>query len=692
MCSCSKLGGDFIYKKIGVLLLVFPLLMSIMSNSSVFAATSFSNPFIYADAPDNDVIRVGNVFYMTSTTMHMNPGVPIMKSYDLVNWEIVNYVYDTYANNDAQNLNNGQNEYGKGSWASSLRYNNGIYYVSFGSNSTGKTYIYQTSNIESGPWTSSVLGSYYHDASLLFDNGRVFLVYGSDNISIIELTADAKAIKPGGTNQVIIPTSSNIAGSSFIVKAEGAHIQKINGMYYVFLICWPSGGVRTELTYRASSLTGTYTGQVALSDSGIAQGGIVDTASGSWYAMLFKDSGAIGRMPYLVPVTWSNNWPVFGTGGKAPLTMNIPAEGYPLKKVYASDEFGSAQTSSQLMVNGGMEDSTLSPWTNNNTAAVAATTADHYSGSKSLLVSGRQQTGAGPKQDISGKVAAGGVYTFSAKVKYTTGPATKQFNFDIQNGSSYTGITILGSTTLTKGEWGTIQGTYTLPAGADVSQTFIFIETPYSSTPDSTNDLMNFYIDDVSFAGTISSGATLAKVWQWNHNPDNTKWSLSQRSGFMRITTGKVSTSILDTRNTLTQRTFGPKSTGTIAMETSGMKAGDYAGLAAFQAKYGFVGVKMAGTAKSIMMANASSGTMTEVANVPVTQNRVYLKVVCDFTNQTDKAYFYYSLDGSNWTVIGNTLQMSYTMPHFMGYRFALFNYATQSSGGFVDFDYLHLE
>lgn len=300
------------YKRISFCLSILLLLMGMMSNISISSAATFTNPFVYADAPDNDVIRVGNTFYMTSTTMHMNPGVPIMKSYDLVNWEIVNYVYDTYANNDAQNLNNGQNEYGRGSWASSLRYNNGIYYVSFGSNSTGRTYIFQTSNIETGPWTSSVLGSYYHDASLLFDNDRVFLVYGSDDIRIIELSADAKSIKSGGLNQIIIPSSSNIAGSSFIVKAEGAHIQKINGMYYVFLICWPSGSGRTQLTYRASSLTGAYTGQVSLKDSGIAQGGIVDTASGAWYAMLFKDSGAIGRMPYIVPVTWANNWPVFG--------------------------------------------------------------------------------------------------------------------------------------------------------------------------------------------------------------------------------------------------------------------------------------------------------------------------------------------------------------------------------------------
>src|SRR5690606_10585815 len=102
---------------------------------------SFENPILWADVPDPDVIRVGNAFYMTSTTMHMNAGVPIMKSYDLIHWEIVNYVYDTLGDSDAQTLRNGQNEYGKGSWASSLRYHNGTYYVVFSSSTAGNTFI-----------------------------------------------------------------------------------------------------------------------------------------------------------------------------------------------------------------------------------------------------------------------------------------------------------------------------------------------------------------------------------------------------------------------------------------------------------------------------------------------------------------------------------------------------------------------
>src|SRR6476659_2267936 len=87
------------------------------------------NPVIFADVPDMSMIRVGNTYYMSSTTMHLSPGVPIMKSKDLANWQLVNYAYDTLANMDDLNLNNGKSSYGRGSWASSIRYHNGTYYV-----------------------------------------------------------------------------------------------------------------------------------------------------------------------------------------------------------------------------------------------------------------------------------------------------------------------------------------------------------------------------------------------------------------------------------------------------------------------------------------------------------------------------------------------------------------------------------
>ncbi|MGY0034694.1 family 43 glycosylhydrolase [Pedobacter sp. NJ-S-72] len=92
-------------------------------------------------------MRVGNSYYMSSTTMHMNPGVPIMKSTDLVNWKIINYAYDTLADLPALNLTDGQNAYSKGSWASSLRYHKGIYYVTTFAYTTGETYIFKKQKI-----------------------------------------------------------------------------------------------------------------------------------------------------------------------------------------------------------------------------------------------------------------------------------------------------------------------------------------------------------------------------------------------------------------------------------------------------------------------------------------------------------------------------------------------------------------
>src|SRR5688572_30180497 len=95
------------------------------------------NPVIFADVPDMSIIRVGNNFYMTSTTMHMSPGVPVMKSTDLVNWKLINYVYDTLANLDQLNLTDGKSTYGRGSWASCIRYHKGIYYVTTFAQTTG---------------------------------------------------------------------------------------------------------------------------------------------------------------------------------------------------------------------------------------------------------------------------------------------------------------------------------------------------------------------------------------------------------------------------------------------------------------------------------------------------------------------------------------------------------------------------
>jgi len=490
------------------------------------------NPIVFADVPDMSMIRVGDTYYMSSTTMHMSPGVPIMKSKDLVNWKLINYAYDTLANVDELNLANGKNTYGRGSWASCIRFHNGVYYVSTFAQTTGKTYIYSTRNIEKGPWKVSSFKPSFHDHTLFFDDdGRVYMIFGGGKLKLIELNSDASGVKTGTSEQVIIENASTPAGNNIALNAEGSQLFKVNGKYYLFNIVWPRGGMRTVVVHRADKINGPYEGRLALQDLGVAQGGIIDKPDGTWYAYLFRDFGSVGRIPYLVPVKWVDGWPVIGMDGKIPESLDLPPNKGLMPGIVASDEFSRKKNEPALPL-----------------------------------------------------------------------------------------------------------------------------------------------------------------VWQWNHNPDDSLWSLKQRKGYLRLTAGRTDTSFLMARNTLTQRTIGPVCTGSTSLDVSSMKDGDFAGLCLLQKNYGLVGIRINGQTKSIVMINAGSGKPEEIQSIPLTQNVVYLKAECEFANKKDIADFYYSLDGKNWTIIGTPLKMTYTLPHFMGYRFGLFNFASKNKGGFADFDFFHID
>jgi beta-xylosidase len=510
------------------------LLSTLVCISIVFPsqAQQAKNPIIHADVPDLSMIRVGDTYYMSSTTMHMSPGLPIMKSKDLVNWTLVGYCYDTLVSNDEMNLNNGKFTYGRGSWASCIRYHKGTYYVTTFSATSGKTHIYTTKNIEKGPWKSTSFKPSLHDHSLFFDDdGRVYMIYAAGKLRLVELNADLSGIKPGTTEQVIIENASAPAGNNINLQAEGSQLFKVNGKYYLFNITWPRGGMRTVVIHRADKITGPWEGKLGLQDLGVAQGGLIDDTKGNWYSYLFRDYGAVGRIPYLVPVKWEDGWPVLGVSGKVPETLNLPASKGLIPAIVASDEF-------------------------------------------------------------------------------------------------------------------------------------------------------------IRKAGERA----LPLVWQWNHNPNNKLWSLSERKGFLRLKTGRVDTSVLLAKNMLTQRTIGPVSAGSISLDVANMKDGDFAGLCLLQKNYGLVGVRIEGKNKTIVMINATGGKPVEAATIPLTQKTVYFKAECDFTDKKDIADFFYSLDGKSWKPIGTQLKMAYTLPHFMGYRFGLFNYATKNVGGFADFDYFHIE
>ena len=260
--------------------------------------TIVHNPVILMDFPDPDVLRVGDTFYMTTTSTHFCPSVPIMRSKDLKHWEIISYVADVVEDNETHRLENGKNGYGSGVWATTLRYHKGKYYVMFNCNEEQNTYIYSLDDIEKGPWKKSVLKGMHHDLSLLFDDDdRVYIVYGGGTIHITELTGDATAVKPGGVDQILVDTP-HIEG----LNCEGSHFYKINGVYYLFMINWPADGTkrRLEWCYRCDSLLGKYEGRLLMDsamgyyNNGVAQGGIFDTPDGQWFAMLFQDRYSAG--------------------------------------------------------------------------------------------------------------------------------------------------------------------------------------------------------------------------------------------------------------------------------------------------------------------------------------------------------------------------------------------------------------
>ncbi|MEE1063075.1 MAG: hypothetical protein UH071_05355, partial [Paludibacteraceae bacterium] len=272
---------------------------------------------------------------------------------------------------------------------------------------------------------------------------------------------------------------------------------------------------RTELVFRSSSLKGNYEGKIALQENGVAQGGIFDTPDGKWYAMLFRDSGGVGRIPWLIPVSWENGWP--NMGRQAARSVDLPNPVEPAYSMATSDDFEST---------------------------------------------------------------------------------------------------------------------------------------------------------------------TLPLEWQWNHNPDDAHWSLSARPGYLRITTGRTDKSLYWAKNTLTQKTFGPKCSGRVALDVKGMKDGDVAGLVALQDSFGFVGVQKQWGQLNIIQQK----TVNKIASVPFDGETVYLRIDFDFTK--DRAYFFYSTDNQKWNSIGKDIPLPYTLGMFAGYKFGLFNYATSQAGGYADFDW----
>ena len=310
--------------------LLFALCASILSGFSQSDAPAVrqiqvKNPFIWADAPDPDIIRVADYYYLVTTTMHMFPGGPIMRSKDLVHWETVSYLFDSITDTPRYDMKEGT-VYGRGQWATSLRYHNGTFWALFVANDAPhKSMVFKTDDPTKG-WTLHSRLPAYHDSSLFFDDdGRVYVFSGSGNIRLVELTADLTAEKPGGVNKVL-----QLNGKPEGLH-EGSRVVKHDGMYYLLCISWPRTG-RQQLAYRSQNIEGPYDMKVILkSDFGgfplAGQGTIVDGKHGEWYGVIFQDRGGCGRVLTLEPCSWIDGWPMLGTPGEGRIPETVTLDG-----------------------------------------------------------------------------------------------------------------------------------------------------------------------------------------------------------------------------------------------------------------------------------------------------------------------------------------------------------------------------
>lgn len=333
---------------------------------------TYSNPLFFDEFSDPDLIRVGADFYLTGTTMHSMPGLPILRSRDLVNWRFVGYALDRLDLGPQFRLEDGKNVYGQGIWAPCLRYHKGTFYIF--SNVNGQTtQLFRATN-PAGPWTRTAMKRNLHDLSVLFDDdGKAWVVWGYRGIRLAQLADDLTDLVPGTEREIIGPKEG---------MGEGLHLYKIRGKYFL-TSAWFLGEMRMP-TARAERLEGPWEvnqnvsrgedfgfalgprlGRVARgagapfpvipgdpSQRGrlaIHQGGIVDTPKGEWWGFSMMDANSVGRLTALSPVTWQDGWPYFGLAGnlgRSPRTWVKPDTGA-WEKAHApyrrGDDFAGAQ-------------------------------------------------------------------------------------------------------------------------------------------------------------------------------------------------------------------------------------------------------------------------------------------------------------------------------------------------------------
>lgn len=498
-----------------------------MYRSEVSAADNgngtFTNPILYADYPDPDIIRVGGDFYMVSTTFVDSPGINVLHSKDLVNWEIVSHAASVIDGGNRFNLVDG-NGYRQGFWAASLRYYQGTFYI-VDNPTFGRARVYYATNI-AGPWQYHELNRPAYDPGFFIDtDGTGYIACGNTHLSLLTLNSNYSQVVSVKTGLL------NLRG------AEGSHLLKHSDYYYLFNAD-PSMRPFALMCSRSTNIFGPYETVKSLDDpSGGHQGAIVDLPDGRWYGFVMKDSGAIGRMTYIGPVFWTNDWPVWGTpdaAGKIPAVAPNPIKGEPPCQPVTSDDFDSP---------------------------------------------------------------------------------------------------------------------------------------------------------------------VLGLQWQWNHNPDNSRWSLAERPGFLRLKPTEA-TNFWFARNTLTQKGQGPWCRGEIKLDLSHLQPGDVCGFGSLGKTNGQISVICGSNGavtlnmNVIVPENPSSSDLwrTNLASVAFAGTNLYLRMDMDFTNNLGVCG--YSEDGAHWNTLGLPFNLAYDWRTgtFQGEKFSIFCFNPSPGDGFVDVDWFHFK
>jgi beta-xylosidase len=510
-------------------LLLAYTLCSVLPAQTASPEHEFKNPILFADYSDPDIIRVADDYYLIASSFHFVPGIPILHSRDLVHWEIAGHVVSRLKMNDAYNLT-GVMRYGRGIWAPAVRFNNGLFYVYFPTPDEG--IFVATAPKMTGPWTEPetvLAGPGYEDPCPFWDDdGQAYLVHsklGAGPLILHRMSPDGKHLLDAG--KIIVQDPIHLP------TLEGPKLYKRNGWYYIFA---PKGGVAIgdQVVLRSKNIYGPYDWRVVLAQGNTAingphQGGLVDTPDGSNWFLHFQQRAAHGRINWLEPVIWKDDWPLMGSAAA-----------------------------------------------------------------------------------------------------------------------------------------------HNAPSGT-VGEPVLTAELPLSPR----NEARPQTSDD------FSSG-TLSPMWEWNHNPDDARWSLTEHKGFLRLHPG-FADGLLQAHNTLTETMQDESLQVTTRIKIAHMTDGDHVGLSAFDRNLSGIEVIQAEGQHALSLTSGGHDlptTFSLARNTPAVQLRLQIAV-------DTVTYSYSTDDGKTFHTLGDPLHLIFSW--WKGARPALFAFNTREpSNGYVDFDWVH--